>query len=625
MATPINTELVQVEKFQDLPLFPDALGTDEILLNKNGKMVRSPLSNIYDKVTSVIKDVATQANAPTTYTAEAYPNGLFETYVVRTPLTMPNNWGSAVTQAELDANYVYFDVKNGVITKSLSFKNNEILEGSVTPDKTSFMSSVLLFGKNRFDKSTLINGFYVNAVTGGLSANASYFASDWIITADIRSQEITLTNLIHIAFYAKDKIFISGREGGGDTIQVPANAYFCRVSLYNYTAMENNFQIEVGDSKTTYESYQTPTEQIFIPGLFIPEETPRFPKILAPSLFYLLSGQEYNFYFNSFIVAPFAEKLSNYYCSALSYRGQFLEKKLRVTPTDDFNVYFKVENSKLSTNKNVNFHIAPINSGNGVTRKACVIGDSTINQEIIIDHISNFFSPDVMNLTFVGTRQTTAGNKHEGRSGWTMKNYIEDSSFSGVSNPFFNGGTFDFPNYISSTSQPMGADDWVFIQLGINDLYATALQDGSQTESVINDRINAMKVRLETMVNSIKSHNANIRVGIIQTFPPAISQDATGNLLQSGLYSAEYYFKKGIAKWWEYLLSFYDTDAKRSAKIYLIGANAVVDRENDFITAVQDIDQYDGDDVVVQIDDVHPREGYKQIGDMYIGAIKYFG
>ena len=321
-----------------------------------------------------------------------------------------------------------------------------------------------------------------------------------------------------------------------------------------------------------------------------------------------------------------ADKLDNYYCSVLSYRGQFLEKKLRVTPTDDFNVYFKVENSKLSTNKNVNFHIAPINSGNGVTRKACVIGDSTINQEIIIDHISNFFSPDVMNLTFVGTRQTTAGNKHEGRSGWTMKNYIEDSSFSGVSNPFFNGGTFDFPNYISSTSQPMGADDWVFIQLGINDLYATALQDGSQTESVINDGINAMKVRLETMVNSIKSHNANIRVGIIQTLPPALTQDATGNLLASGLYSLEYYFKKGVVKWWEYLLEFYDTQAKKDSKIYLIPANAVLDRENNFKTVAQNIDSHNSTQIQVGIDDVHPSvAGYKQIGDMYIGVIKYFG
>ena len=620
----IDPKLVSIKEAKDLPT-SEAKYTSDFLFFEDQVLKKSPMSNIYDKVTSGIKGVATQSNAPTVYTPETYPNGLFESYVVREPLTMPNAWGYVVTQAELDANYVYFDVRDGVITKSLSYKNNEILEGSVTPDKTSFMSSILLFGKNRFDKSTLINGFYVNAVTGGLSANASYFASDWIRTADIRSQEITLTNLIHIAFYTKDKIFISGREGGGDTIQVPANAYFCRVSLYNYTAMENNFQIEVGDSKTTYESYQTPTEQIVIPGLFIPEETPRFPKILAPSLFYLLSGQEYNFYFNSFIVAPFAEKLSNYYCSAFGYRGKFMADKLRVTPTDDFNIYFKVENNTKNSTKNINFKTAPTSSGNGVTRKALVIGDSTINQEVIIDHIADFFDTDVMNLSLIGTRQTTSGNKHEGRSGWTMKNYIEDATFSGVSNPFSSGGTFNFANYLTTTSQTIGANDWVFIQLGINDLYGTALMDGSQTETAINDRLNAIKARLEVIINSIKSHNPNIRIGIIQTFPPAISQDATGNLLNSSFYSLEYYLKKGLAKWWEYLLEFYDNQDKRDARIYLIGANAVIDRENDFATANQNIDQYDSTQVEVQVDDVHPVDGYKQVGDMYIGAIKYFG
>ena len=149
--------------------------------------------------------------------------------------------------------------------------------------------------------------------------------------------------------------------------------------------------------------------------------------------------------------------------------------------------------------------------------------------------------------------------------------------------------------------------------------------DGSQTETAINDRLNAIKARLEVIINSIKAHNANIRVGIIQTFPPAISQDATGNLLNLSFYSLEYYYKKGLAKWWEYLIGFYDTDTKRSEKIYLIGANAVIDRENDFATAMQNIDNYDNTQIEVQMDDVHPYDGYNQVGDIYIGAIKYFG
>lgn len=66
---------------------------------------------------------ATQANAPTVYDAGTYPNGLFESYVVRSPVTSPNSWGNlTVSQLELDNNFVYFDVKNGLVTKVLSKK-----------------------------------------------------------------------------------------------------------------------------------------------------------------------------------------------------------------------------------------------------------------------------------------------------------------------------------------------------------------------------------------------------------------------------------------------------------------------------------------------------------------------
>ena len=119
----IDPKLVSIKEAKDLPT-SEAKSTSDFLFFEDQVLKKSPMSSIYDKVTSGIKGVATQTNAPTTYTAEAYPNGLFETYVVRTPLTMPNSWGSAVTQAELDSNNVYFDVKNGVLTKVLSAKIN---------------------------------------------------------------------------------------------------------------------------------------------------------------------------------------------------------------------------------------------------------------------------------------------------------------------------------------------------------------------------------------------------------------------------------------------------------------------------------------------------------------------
>jgi len=81
------------------------------------------LQQIDKKVAVGLKGIATQANAPTTYSESTHPNGLFERYIVNTPITSPNSWGNiAVTQAELNANTVFFNVTNGVVSKELSIK-----------------------------------------------------------------------------------------------------------------------------------------------------------------------------------------------------------------------------------------------------------------------------------------------------------------------------------------------------------------------------------------------------------------------------------------------------------------------------------------------------------------------
>lgn len=118
-------------------------------LNEMLNLAADTMEDVYDQVKSGIKSEATQANAPTPYDAVTYPDGLFETYVVRTPLTMPNSWGSSVTQAELDANFVFFDVKNGVVTKVLSAKAKADPAKIVTWTATTFASGsqVLYDGK----------------------------------------------------------------------------------------------------------------------------------------------------------------------------------------------------------------------------------------------------------------------------------------------------------------------------------------------------------------------------------------------------------------------------------------------------------------------------------------------
>lgn len=135
---------------------------------------------------SGVKGIATQSNAPTPYTPEAYPNGLFETYIVRTPLTMPNSWGSAVTQLELDNNFVYFDVKNGVVSKVLSAKiagksayELAVINGFVGTEAQWLDSVALLPFENNFnatvEKVTSVKVYGDNSQAYSLTANPADF------------------------------------------------------------------------------------------------------------------------------------------------------------------------------------------------------------------------------------------------------------------------------------------------------------------------------------------------------------------------------------------------------------------------------------------------------------------
>src|SRR5690606_17213425 len=95
-------------------------------------------------------------------------------------------------------------------------KDANISDNSVTPKKTNFVSEVFDYGKNRFDKTTITTGNYVNSGNGNLYTSASYNASDYIDVSGL--SDIILTKMRHIAFYDSNKVFISGREYLEDTI-----------------------------------------------------------------------------------------------------------------------------------------------------------------------------------------------------------------------------------------------------------------------------------------------------------------------------------------------------------------------------------------------------------------------
>ncbi|WP_286753862.1 MULTISPECIES: SGNH/GDSL hydrolase family protein [Sphingobacterium] len=225
--------------------------------------------------------------------------------------------------------------------------------------------------------------------------------------------------------------------------------------------------------------------------------------------------------------------------------------------------------------------------------------------------------------------QSAASNRPVDASGTLTKvsgagdaTIVYSSSSTTPTNPLYNPSTqkFDFSYYLPSTSQTMSAGDWVFFQLGINDMFGQDDLTAAATKAA------TMMTQLKEMIDSIHAYNANIRVGIIITFPPA-DQDAFAASYNLGQ-TSEKYTRIGLLTWQKKVLSDLDTTTNFNARTYVIPAHFNLDCEYNFPSEnVKPNASYSGSILVnQQTNGVHPNaDGYDQIARMYAAIIKYFG
>ena len=237
------------------------------------------VNDLRKQTLSGVKGVATQSNAPTPYSEETHPDGLFERYVVSAPLTSPNSWGNIdVIQAELDDNYVFFNVTNGMVSKELSAKT--IADPAKLPLYSAIKSANIAAGTQFIDDEngniiyrvkagqTLLptelpsntdrtekqsppdkqfeagidisgevskqDGFYINTSDNGKKDPvAGYSATEFINISDVNYFEVNPNNYHQFAYYTKEKTFLSGALFATKKVKKPKGAYYVRFTLKN--------------------------------------------------------------------------------------------------------------------------------------------------------------------------------------------------------------------------------------------------------------------------------------------------------------------------------------------------------------------------------------------------------
>lgn len=216
---------------------------------------------------------------------------------------------------------------------------------------------------------------------------------------------------------------------------------------------------------------------------------------------YKLRGNGYEMYSN-------LVEARSYYYGNISVAGD-----------TDFDLMLKDNGNVLKWASSVITAVAS-SSGNGVTKKIVVCGDSKTDKTTKLEWLTSLFDSDVMGITLLGT-QDSGTYPNEGYSGSNVIELTQDATLNGIANPFYNAALgptyyFDIATFISTVGD---TPDIVWIDHGAN-----------QTNEDWVD----VKAAYDAIISNVATYNStngtSIRVVISVQESAAIIPDINGNV-----------------------------------------------------------------------------------------------
>lgn len=369
----------------------------------------------------------------------------------------------------------------------------------------------------------------------------------------------------------------------------------------------NTFEFELGygyfaidwsalEANTAYTHVNAPLKQVFKKPI---EEGYRAVEILLPNTINVTVGHEISLEYYNIVNCT---NIDNYevVVSSTSTNIQNLGTRLRIAPTETGTTnetMSLVKDGVVIAKKSFDI-VASADVKPQI--KAIFLGDSMTNAAIYLAELVNMYGAS---LTLYGTRTDSAidsdGNTrsilHEGRASWSTATYINEASFRGVTNPFYNEG-FDFSFYITNNPTFSDVTD-VFILLGTNDFTGTGIE-----------------TRYKTITDSIKAYNSNIRIHCMLPPPPVRDGYAWGTRNYINYLTFKNYMFNTAKK----IKTLYDGVSGYS----IIPVNANLDCKYDFPQTTVAVNSRNPQQITVLNDNVHPSKyGYYRFADAIYGDI----
>lgn len=322
-----------------------------------------------------------------------------------------------------------------------------------------------------------------------------------------------------------------------------------------------------------------------------------FVEILIPSQLHATEGVQLNIFWDNVIFSNISIKDLD--IDVTCNRGNQYERGWRYIPgsetgTSAFSIIVRYKGVILAE-KSATINIQNAAGGSTAIKILC-IGDSTTAGGQYISLINNEFGSNP-SVTFIGTKGTSP-NLHEGTSGWAYANFV------GTSSPFYIGGQLDFAAYLTAGGWTMNTDDLITVHLGINDVFNNGTESNMTT----------IMGRIETLIGVFRAAVPNIRICLLATIPPSISQDAFGTSYQNGRTLKEYL--QNYRNYMRRLLADFDTPARRTDRIFVAQMNCNIDRTYNFPKTMIPANSRTSEEVVRWTNGVHPaNSGYQQMGD----------
>ena len=564
------------------------------------------------------KDLTTQLffyNNDGTYTSyqtiiSAQANNRVKTFVAEYPLVRILSYGKVdIISAQLEpgdmaTEYESFrlvlkedvDVLNPDVQSRLlgdkNVQNKNIAEKSIGLTKTNFSTGTY----NMLNPDTCEEG-YLNSSGTGLNISTSFFTSDYIEIGETDKVVRFLQSVYSICFYDSGKSLLekTPNDFHQNSYTIPDGSKYLRVSFLGFISNVNNYCVYFGNKEKSFIPYNVVRTD------YIEKEESPFPDVKIVMTKDIVLSNKVDICINHQSV------IKNFDIKRSVISGNIQQNKFPTydnitvlsggSVSDGIIKFIHQPNYQIGM-LTKDFHIINVDESAGAEQEKTIlfIGDSKTDANEYTQYLLDMFESDPMNIKLIGTRGS-GNNKHEGRSGWSAENYVENNAWRGVieESPFWNPQTeqFDFVYYMEHNSYDHV--DYVFINLGTNDTYDNFIE------------------YYHKMIDGIREYDPNILIAMWVPAPFATFGGYTHRDNDNQTF-----------KMMEAIINEFDTDEYQSQKIFVVPTHMNINTYYDFKWKDVKINNSTEETYRVCTDQIHESNGYEHVAEVIYGYIKYF-